>query len=64
MLGVCLYVPYHSLFIPGGVAEASQVILRDAHVFKNNLAVRNTTDVTGVSAINPLVAFNVFHECL
>jgi hypothetical protein len=53
---------YHSRFIPEGVAEASQILPR--------IAVRNTVDVTsgkpiavrlesisGVSAVNPLVAF-------
>jgi hypothetical protein len=65
---------YHSHFIPGGVAEVSQIFLRDTHFYQNELAVKNTEDVTGgnpiavvlqsilgVSAINPLVAFYDIH---
>jgi hypothetical protein len=37
---------YHSRFIPEGVAEASQIFLRDAHVLPNYLAMSNTADVT------------------
>jgi hypothetical protein len=37
---------YHSRFIPGGVAEAFQIFLRDAHVLPK-LAMRNTAYVTG-----------------
>jgi hypothetical protein len=64
---------YHSRFIPEGVAEVSQIFLQDTHVLPK-LAMRNTADVTGgrpiavllqsisgVSAINPLVAFNDIH---
>jgi hypothetical protein len=51
MIQEILYLSIHtypSRFIPKGVAEASQIVLRDAHVFKNYLAMRNnTTDVTG-----------------
>jgi hypothetical protein len=35
---------YHSLFIPEGVAEASQIFLRDAHVLPMFLAFSNTAD--------------------
>jgi hypothetical protein len=65
---------YHSRFIPGGVAEVSQIFLRDTHVLPK-LAMRNTADVTGgkpiavllqsisgVSAFNPLVAFYDIHR--
>jgi hypothetical protein len=38
---------YHSRLIPKGVAEASQIFLRDAHNLQNDLALRNTADVTG-----------------
>jgi hypothetical protein len=64
---------YHSRFIPEGVAEASQIFLRDAHVL-TKLALSNTVDVTGgkpiavwsqsisgANAINPLVAYNDIH---
>jgi hypothetical protein len=34
------------LYMPEGVAEASRIYLRDAHVFPNYLAMRNT-GVTG-----------------
>jgi hypothetical protein len=64
---------YHSRFIPEGVAEVSQIFLRDTHVL-SKLVMRNTADVTGgkpitilfqcilgVSAINPLVAFYGIH---
>jgi hypothetical protein len=37
---------YHSRFIPEGVAETSQ-IHRDAHILPEDLAMRNTADVTG-----------------
>jgi hypothetical protein len=36
-----------SRFIPEGVAEASQIFLRDAHALPKYLAMRNTTDMTG-----------------
>jgi hypothetical protein len=66
---------HHSRFILEGVAEVSQIFLRDIHVLpKFWLAMRITADVTGgkpiaallqsisgVSAINPLVAFYVIH---
>jgi hypothetical protein len=64
---------YHSRFIPEGVAEISQ-IHRDAHVLPKDLGMKNTADATGgkpiavrfqsisgVSAINPLVAFDNIH---
>jgi hypothetical protein len=37
---------YHSGLIVV-VAEAYQIFLRDAHVYQNDLAMRNTADVTG-----------------
>jgi hypothetical protein len=59
--------------MPEGVAEVSQIFLRDTHVFPK-LAMRNTADVTGgkliavlleaisgVSTINPLLAFYDIH---
>jgi hypothetical protein len=66
---------YHSRLIPEGVAEVSQIFLRDTHVLpKFKLAMRITADVTGgkpiavllqsisgLSAINPLVAFYDIH---
>jgi hypothetical protein len=64
---------YHSRFIPKWIADTSR-ILRDAHVFPNDLAMR-TADVTGdkpiviqtqsmadVNAVGPLVAFYDIHE--
>jgi hypothetical protein len=64
---------YHSRFILERVAEVSQIFLRDTHLLPK-LAMRNTADVTGgkpiavllqsisgVSAINPLVAFYDIH---
>jgi hypothetical protein len=63
----------HTHFIPEGVAGASQIFLRNAHVLPK-LTMRNTADVTGgkpiavllqsisgVSDINPLVAFYDIH---
>jgi hypothetical protein len=60
---------YHSRFIPEGVAEVSQIFLRDTHVLPK-LVSYEAADVTGgkpiavllqvisgVSAIHPLVAF-------
>jgi hypothetical protein len=65
------YIPL--TLIPEGVAEVSQIFLRDTHVLLK-LAMRNTADVTGgkplavflqsisgVIAINPLVAFYDIH---
>jgi hypothetical protein len=62
---------YHSCFIPEGVAEVSQIFLRDTHVLVSD---DNTADVTGgklkavllqsisgVSVSNPLVAFYDIH---
>jgi hypothetical protein len=64
---------YHSRFIPEGVVEVSQIFLRDTQVLPK-LDMKNTADVTGgepiavlmqsisgVSAINPLVAFYDIH---
>jgi hypothetical protein len=64
---------YHSRFIPQGIAEASQMFLRDVYILLK-LLLRNTADVTsgkliavwsqsisGVSAINPLVDFYDIH---
>jgi hypothetical protein len=43
---------YHSHFIPKGVAKASQIYLRNAHVLpKYYLAMRNTADVSGGNPI-------------
>jgi hypothetical protein len=65
---------YHSRFIPEGVAVVSQIFLRTPTFYQNLLAMRNTAAVTGgkpiavllqsisgVSAINPLVAFYDIH---
>jgi hypothetical protein len=41
----CIHT-YHTRFIPEGVAETSQVLLQDTHIL-NNLAMRNTADLTG-----------------
>jgi hypothetical protein len=61
--------------IPEGVAEVSQIFLWDTQVLPISLAMRNTADktgskpiavllqyISGVSAINPLVAFYNIHE--
>jgi hypothetical protein len=54
---------YQSRFIPEGVAEVSQIFLRDTHVLPKlglpggkPIAVL-LQSVSGISAINPLVAF-------
>jgi hypothetical protein len=60
----------YSRSIPEGLAKTSQIFLRDTHILPNDLAVRNTPDgisgkpiagglqfISGVSAINSLVAF-------
>jgi hypothetical protein len=66
---------YHSRFIPEGVAETSQIFLQMAPtLYQNDLAMRNTADVTGGKpiavwlqsisggdAVNPLVAFYDIH---
>jgi hypothetical protein len=65
---------YQSCFIPEGIAEASQILLRVAHVLPKHLTMSNTADVTcgtpiavwshaisGVRAINPLVTFYDIH---
>jgi hypothetical protein len=67
-------VEYHSRFISKRVSERSQIFLRDTLFYQNNLARRNTADVTGgkpiivisqsisgVSADNLLVAFYDIH---
>jgi hypothetical protein len=64
---------YYSRVVPEGVTDASQIFFRDTHVLPK-LFMRNTADVTGgkpiaallqsisgVSAINPLVAFYDVH---
>jgi hypothetical protein len=70
----CLKVLCHYLrFIPEGVADASKIFLRDTHVLPK-LVSYEAADVTGskpiavllqsisgVSAINPLVAFYDIH---
>jgi hypothetical protein len=42
---------YHSRLIPEGVSEASQIFLQDgktwATFYRNDLAMKNTADVTG-----------------
>jgi hypothetical protein len=62
---------YHSRFIPKGVAEASQIFLRDTHVLPKLVSYeehcrRDDGDVllqyiSNVSAINPSVAFYDIH---
>jgi hypothetical protein len=42
---------YHSRFISDGVAEVSQIFLRDTHALAK-LAMRNTADVTGGKPIS------------
>jgi hypothetical protein len=48
---------------PRGVDEASQILLQDALVYQHYLAMKETAEVTGpisgVSAVKPLVTFNV-----
>jgi hypothetical protein len=59
---------------PERVAEASQIFLRDAHILRKCLAMWNSADMTGgkpiavrsqsisgVNAVNPLVAFYDVH---
>jgi hypothetical protein len=65
---------YHSRFIPEGVAEVSQIFIRDTHVLPKLVSYEETADLIGgrpiaillqsisdVSAINPLVAFYDIH---
>jgi hypothetical protein len=65
---------HHSRFISKGVAEVSQIFLDTPTFYQNYLATKNIADVTGgkpivdwsqsisgVSAINPLVAFYDIH---
>jgi hypothetical protein len=46
---------YHSHFILEGVAELSQILLRDAHVLPNYSAMSTTADVTGSKLIAVLL---------
>jgi hypothetical protein len=76
-IGIHTYIhTYHSRFIPEGVAEASQIFFQDAHLAPKlfsyekyckycviggkPIAVRSQF-ISGVSAINPLVAFYDIH---
>jgi hypothetical protein len=63
---------YHSRFIPEGVAEVSRLFLRDTHVLPKLLSYEEhcrrdrwqaiwLQSISGVSAINPLVAFYDIH---
>jgi hypothetical protein len=60
---------YHSRFIPEGVAEVSQIFLRDTHVLPNLVDRRDSgkpiavlvQSISGVSAMNPLFAFYDIH---
>jgi hypothetical protein len=63
---------YHSRFIPEGVAEVSQIFLRDTHVLpilvsyeehcrRRKLIAVLLQSISGVSAINPLVSFYNIH---
>jgi hypothetical protein len=56
---------YHSGFIPEGVAEVSQIFLRDTHVLPKLVSGKPIAvllqSTSGVSAINPLVAFYDIH---
>jgi hypothetical protein len=42
---------YHTRFIPEGVAEVSQIFLRDTHVLSKLVSYGNTADVTGGKSI-------------
>jgi hypothetical protein len=64
---------YHSRFNPEGVAEASQIFLRDTHVLPILVSYEKhckrgkpiavfLQSISGVSAINPLVAFTTYME--
>jgi hypothetical protein len=65
---------YHSRFIPEGVAEVSQIFLRDTHVLTKLVTYEEhcrrdsgkpivvlLQSISSVSAINPLVAFYDIH---
>jgi hypothetical protein len=63
---------YHSRFISEEVAEASQIFLRDAHVLPKAMSITGdvigvkpiaiwSQSISGVNAINPLVAFYDIH---
>jgi hypothetical protein len=51
---------YNLRFIPKVVAEATQIFLRDAHVFLNYIALRNAADMVGCKIIEPL---SFVHGC-
>jgi hypothetical protein len=72
-LRLLTYIPL-TLPIPEGVAVVSQIFLLNTHVLPKLVSVKNTADVTGgkpsavllqcisgVTAINPLVAFHDIH---
>jgi hypothetical protein len=62
---------YHSRSISEGAAEASQIFLRDTHVLPKLVSYEDVTggkpiavllqSISGVSDINPLVAFYDMH---
>jgi hypothetical protein len=65
---------YHSRFISEGVAEVSQIFLRDTHVLPKFVSYEEhcrcdrwlpiavlLQSISGVSAINPLIAFYDIH---
>jgi hypothetical protein len=68
-----LYIhTYHSRFIPEGIAEVSQIFLRDTHVLPKLVSYEEhytggkpiavlLHSISGVSAINPLVTFYDSH---
>jgi hypothetical protein len=70
-----LLYTYHLRFIPEGVAEVSQIFLRDTHVLVKLASYEEhcrcdrwsahlrliAVSISGVSAINPLVAFHDIH---
>jgi hypothetical protein len=63
---------FHPRFIPEGVAETSQILFRDAHVLsklfgyeeycRRGQVVSPTQSISGVSTVNPLVAFTTSME--
>jgi hypothetical protein len=60
---------YRPRFIPEGVAEVSQIFFRGTHVLQKIVSYekhcrRDISDlvISGISAINPLVAFYDIHE--
>jgi hypothetical protein len=71
---ICTYIDTNHLrFIPEGVAEVSQIFLRDPTFYQKEIAVRTTAVtgdkpiavllqcISGVTAINSLVAFYDIH---